>query len=453
MENINNIVLYDCFNNDYFNKHAYRYFDEFIYTLYNKSNSSDSHLRLLQIKESFIKGNNINSEDIDVEYLSEENVKLIKKQAKLRNLDEKNFYGLKNFATQKELYKYDLLGLKMEGIIVSEIETSTGIAKNYFRMIFGFINVKFTLANLETNLHIIIEKMNQMTYNFISLLYQSNIDLMKRNKKYGEIIVDIEKNITSLFGEHFDYSDAFRESLDNMYEQVKNFSGEFFNELIDLINRVYDNFTNIIELAKYDNYEALNQIRIIIKNEYINYINRMSEIISIFEYKTILFLDNIQKELEHVNIFQIDILYDIIDSIYDGKLLFKNFIKNLFKAVEKGILSFKYDIKDYIDEIIGDLLYLTDFLSININKNEILKRGIDEQKRNITTKKLKDFRNIIISIMDLLNQNINEDYNEEITLKNESNIKYSTEIMINTSLEEINEKSNNLIDEIKLKIE
>ena len=383
MENINNIVLYDSFNYDYFNKHVYKYFDDFIYTLYNKSNSSDSNLRLLQIKEYFIKGNNLNSDDIDVEYLSEENQKLIKKQSKLRNLDETTFYGLKNFATQKELYKYNLLGLKMEGIIVSEIETANGKAKNYFRMIFGFINVKFKLANLQTNLHIIIEKMNQMTYNFISLLYQSNVDLLKRNKKFGDIIVDIEKNITSLFGEHFDYSDIFRESLDNMYDQVKDFSGEFFNELINLINRIYDNFTDILELAKHDNYDALNQIRITTKNEYINYIYRMSEIISNFENKTIVFLDNIQKELEHVNIFQIDILYDIIDSIYDGKLLFKNFIKNLFKAVEKGILSFKYDIKDYIDEIIGDLLYLTDFLSININKNEILKRGIDEQIKRI----------------------------------------------------------------------
>ena len=437
MENINNIVLYDCFSNDHFNGLIYKYFDNFIYTIYNTSNSNDSNLRILQIKESFIKENNLNNNDIDVG-LTKENSKLIKKKTKLRNLDEIKYYGLKNFETKKEIYKYNILGLKMEGIIISEIQIASGIVKNYCRIIFGFINIKFKLSDLQTNLHIIIDKTNKMIYNLISLLYQSNLDLIERNKNYGNIRVEIEKNTSNLFKEDFDYSGLFRESLDDLYEQVKDFSGEFFKELIILINRVYENFTEILESAKNDNYDTLNQIRIVTKNEYIDYIKRMSEIISNFENKTLLFLDNI---------------YDIVDAIYDGKQLFKNFIKNLFKAVEKGIITFKYDIKDYIEEIIGELLYLTDFLSININKNEILKRAIEEQERNITTKKLKDFRNIIISIMDLLIANINEDYNKEMSLKNENNIKYNTEIMINNFIEEIDEKSNALIEQIKLKIE
>ena len=84
-----------------------------------------------------------------------------------------------------------------------------------------------------------------MIYNFISLIYQSNIDLMERNKKYGDIIVDIEVNTKKLFEDYFDYSGIFRDSLDDMYEQVKNFSGEFFDELIQMINVVYDKYTNI----------------------------------------------------------------------------------------------------------------------------------------------------------------------------------------------------------------
>ena len=87
-------------------------------------------------------------------------------------------------------------------------------------------------------------------------------------------------------------------------------------------------------------------------------------------------MNDIENELNNINDFQIDIFYDIIDLLYEAKKILKEFNKNLFKSIEKGIITFKYDIKDYIDEIIGDLLYITDFLSININKNEILKKNL-----------------------------------------------------------------------------
>ena len=66
-----------------------------------------------------------------------------------------------------------------------------------------------------------------------------------------------------------------------------------------------------------------------------------------------------------------NLLYDIIDQIYESKLIFKKFNRNLFNSIEKGILTFKCDINDCIDIIIGQLLYITDFLGVNINKNEI----------------------------------------------------------------------------------
>ena len=66
----------------------------------------------------------------------------------------------------------------------------------------------------------------------------------------------------------------------------------------------------------------------------------------------------------------------------------KEFRKNLVKAINKGIIVFKNDIKDYIKNIIGDLLYIIDFLSININKNEINQKAIEDEQRNITILKL-----------------------------------------------------------------
>ena len=57
---------------------------------------------------------------------------------------------------------------------------------------------------------------------------------------------------------------------------------------------------------------------------------------------TLLFLEKIEDEINKLNkIEKIDILYDILDNIYESKLLWDQFNNNLFRAIEKGILTFK----------------------------------------------------------------------------------------------------------------
>jgi hypothetical protein len=221
-----------------------------------------------------------------------------------------------------------------------------------------------------------------------------------------------------------------------MYKQVQNFTGVFFQELVELINKVHKNYTNLIST----------------KNEYINYIYEMVDILDAFKNQTIKYLDDIENELTTISTFQIDFLYDIIDSLYECKFVFKNFNNNLFKAIEKGIITLKYDIKDYIDEIIGDLLYITDFLSVNINKNEILINAFDEQTRKEITKKLRDFRDIILTIMDIFINNINTDYNKEMSTTNKKSVKYYSENKVTQFVNEIENQSNEIINQIKLKI-
>jgi hypothetical protein len=182
--------------------------------------------------------------------------------------------------------------------------------------------------------------------------------------------------------------------------EVKNFNKKFFIELIELINKTYGNYTKILEDVTYGKYDIINEIKRITKEEYINYIYNMVNILEIFENNTLKFLDDIEDELIKISDFQIDILYDIIDDLYESKLIFKKFNRNLFNSIEKGIIKFKYDITEYINDVIGDLLYFTDFLSVNINKNEILVNSIDEFTREEIKIKLKNFRNIILEIID-----------------------------------------------------
>ena len=120
----------------------------------------------------------------------------------------------------------------MEGFAINEINVATGVTVNYIKLIFGSLELNIPFNKMKTNLHIIIRNSHQMTYNMMGLLYNSNEDLIKRNKIYSDIIINLENNINKLLSKYYDYSGLFKDSLDYLYTQVINFSGEFFNELI-----------------------------------------------------------------------------------------------------------------------------------------------------------------------------------------------------------------------------
>ena len=157
----------------------------------------------------------------------------------------------------------------------------------------------------------------------INLLNKSNEDLEKRNNIFSEIIIELEKNTSQLFEETFDYSWVFKKNLRDMYKQDQNFTGVFFQELVELINKVHKNYTNILNNSKLNKYETLNQILISKKN--INYTYDIVDILGGFKNQTLKFLDDINNELTSISSFKIDFLYDIIDSIYECKFIFKNY--------------------------------------------------------------------------------------------------------------------------------
>ena len=308
MESINDISLTDSYDNEKLRRELYNYFDEFEYLLYNATNNTEKNLRVLEDEEDV-------NENIKEQ---KEYEKLIKKyqNKRIKRLEtNEEYYGLKTFTYQKEFFDYNLLGLVLQGKAVCEIEPSNGVVNNYFSLKMSFKKIKFQLAVQQTNLHIILEKMNKMTYDFISLLYQSNYNLKNNNIKYGDIIVDIEKNVSNLFEKYFDYSGIFTESLDNLYFQVSNFTSQFLGNLIELIDEVHANYSLILLNGINNSYEFINGIREITKNSYINYVRDMVIKLENFYNQTLSFLDNIEDEVNKIEIFQIDLLYDIVDLI------------------------------------------------------------------------------------------------------------------------------------------
>ena len=435
---INDSSLFDKLN-FHFNSFKYEKFDE------NKN--SDINLRLLAIKEKFVKDNNLNYENVEVELLSKKRLRELKEEN-----ENKKYYGLQNFINSKETYKYNMMGLNLKQNVYTELIPSNGKIKKYIDIILGKVNVRVNLPDTQTNLNIIIQNVNQLSYKMIELILDTNQNIKKKSNEYIEPIIEMEKNTTKLISEFDDFSNILRGPLNNMYNEIKNFTSGLFNELIDLIKNIHQNYTLILNNIIKDKYEIFNEIRKITKNEYINYINNMINNLENFYNDTLKFLNDIRNELSNINDFQIDVLYDIIDSINDSIELFEQFNKKLFLSIEKGIITFKFELINFIENLIGDLLYITDFLSCNINENEFIVKSLDEHTRNESILLLKDFRNIINIIVDLLINNIQKDYESEVSLDNDYSIKFKSIEKVEQYISEIKSTSSDLILEIKKNI-
>jgi hypothetical protein len=174
--------------------------------------------------------------------------------------------------------------------------------------------------------------------------------------------------------------------------------------------------------------------------------------LEIFKNNTLKYINELENLIQNISNFQIDVLYDIKDNIEEAKKIFKNFCTLLFNSITKGINIFRIDLSEYMDEIIGDLLFITEFISSGLKNDDILKNALDENTKVKTINKLQEFKIIIESIINTLFEEIFDEYDNEMLISNNHSIKYLAENKRSNLLEEINNNSNNLIESIKLKI-
>ena len=233
---VHTINIFDYFIDEKINNKLYNYFDNFTYEIYNRNDNE--------------------SDEIDSNMTNEEN-----KENGLRRLEEEiSYYGKKKLVYCKQLYKYNILGIRMEKQSIIETNPATGITSAYFIKIFGNKNEKITISDHYTNDHIITDRTNQLGYNLILLLYQTILKLEDKNNLYTNKIKEIEMNISQTMND-YDYSNVFRDSLDDLYKKVQNFSSVFFIELISLINKAYDDYNMILKDAIDGKYIITNKIR------------------------------------------------------------------------------------------------------------------------------------------------------------------------------------------------
>ena len=377
-----------------------------------------------------------------------------KNRNRKRKLEESSeYYGMKNMEYSKNIFSLNLIGLQMKLEVTNTVIIKEGKSVIKIKLQFAFIKISITLKTIKTNMHLAVRNYNEMGFTELYLINESNNKLINRTEKYSNIILNLEKDFNALNIDKYDFSNIFKDSFTEMYDQIKNFTTAIFQEFIEIIRNAYDNYTHILQEVKDNRHEVFNEIRNITKNEYIDFIYKMLFLVEEFNNQTYDFLINVEEEVGRIENFQIDLLYDLIDIVYEARKIFKDFNKNLFLAIEKGIKTFKFDFDDFIHEMMGDLLYLVDFLTINLNKNDILKNGMDDITRLELTTKLRNIRNIINVLVENLMTNIELDYKEEIDESNLNSIKVHSETKLKEYLEDLEKRSSDIIQDIKNKIE
>ena len=434
------------------------YFKKYDYKLYNETIYGNKTMRILKDLSHFInEKNNINKEII-VEDIPLDEYKKEKKDKKLRTLIEvyeDTYYGLRNVDIKQNVYKANLLGLNIEGEVQNKINQANGKTMSYCHSYFGKIKISYNVNNIQTNIHIITKNLNEMVKSFISILNSLEEDLIKRSKNYSEIIINLEKDISDMINKTnmYDFSGTFKNPLKNMYDAVNNFTSNLFGDFLLLINESHSNYTLILNDTENDKLETFKKIREITKNKYIEYINSTINNLDIFSNNTLNYLNDLEELIKDILNFQIDILYDIIDNIEEAKKIFKNFCFLLFNSITKGINIFKYDLSEHLDEMIGEFIYITEFVAYGLENDDLLRNSLNEETRIITISQLKDFKNIINIIINNLIEGIFNDYNNEMLNSNPQGIKFLTEIKTSQLFKEFEKNSSDLITSIKLKIQ
>ena len=385
-------------------------------------------------------------------------MKMSKKKRKL-NLINNNFkntyYGLKDVNILRNIYNRNILGFQFKGESEFSITQSNGKTLSNFNMYLGGYKLKFNIGYAETNMHIITMNLNEMAKSFVEILKNINKELILRNQNYSQIIINIEKNISEIIDIKYlyDFSNEFKNPLNQLCNEAKNFLINLFDNLLILINNAHSNYSLILDDIKLDKLEQFKMIREITKYEYINFINSAINSLEQFSKNVLIYINKLEIIIQNITNFKLDLLYDIIDNIEESKKIFKNFILLLFDSVIKGVKTFKYNLDNHIEEILDELLILTEFISSGLKNNEILKSILDEETKNRAIYKLKDFKNIMNIITDILTKQIINDYDKELVNKELQNIRFTANKKKEDLLIKIENNSNLLIKIIKNKIE
>ena len=223
--------------------------------------------RLLQHLTDYALANKFEYKDVEIE---------IEKGNEIRRMDEySGYYGMKNMEYAKILFSLNLLGIQSKFQVKNILYVNNGLSVVKIVFQLAFIKISFTLKKVHTNMHLAIRNYNEMGLTEIYLINESNLKLQNRNEYYTNAIVNLEKNFTNLLINKYDFSNIFKESFTDMYETIKSFTSEIYQELIQVIRNSYDNYTQIMNDVENNKHKVFEQIRIITKNEYIDFIKKM----------------------------------------------------------------------------------------------------------------------------------------------------------------------------------
>ena len=261
----------------------------------------------------------------------------------LRKLSSESIFV---FKYAYNIFKTNIFGLKLQLQAVETFDVKDGKIQMQIILTVGIFDISYPANCFDSNINEIMKNSQTMTEKLINLLNETNKINTNINHNYSNKIIYYEENITNLIKEPFDFYNLYIKSLNDLYYSAENLTVNTIYDFIDLITICHDNYTILLNRTKKDEEISINEIREIIINEYFIFINKMVDHLELFYNSSLIFLEEIKALL--TDNFQIDILYDIEDSIISTKTIFIKFENLLFNSIQIGMEEFNYNLKNYI---------------------------------------------------------------------------------------------------------
>ncbi len=383
-----------------------------------------------------------------------------------RRLNERKLNGLKNLQENSiftyllpiyfsyPLFKINLLGAKI-----------TLIASVEFIPIEGNFNMKM-IFDYNGNKTVIFSEKKETFFKKISLNIYEILEL------YYLFIHDKMNLIQSIFNENELKINEMLNQLNNSISNIPKIQNIFSNELNQVLIKInqtifntynstneivksISNSINLLPQIKNGNENNVNNIKLIYNSSVETFYNTNKDNLNNLFISWTTFNDKIIEELNNIEtqsnnnssfIFDVDLYYNIKESIYLISKLYKDFDNNTLNAIDAEQTKFQLDITIRVIEFMDSTLKEVEIIGNNAKYNIYVidaMKNIDDDKRKELIENIFHLRDIIYNMeYELLSQirqiiiNLisSEEYKQII---NDYNIKYNT---INTQKEEINRK-------------
>ena len=369
---------------------------------------------------------NINFINVNLESLNNDKRRLLE----LLNLKDKKIFedNLKNYITikgnnirkldiqnfeQPIRFKYPVFKSNIVGVKVTMNAAISYFPRNgtvHFQLIYKVDETSIIIFDYskDSNIQIPYEKFRLLVNNInLQLVNLTNYIKIESSKWKKNIQIEL-KNISNFVNGLYDATSIFIEPLNNLMNDIKDFSKDTFDKVYTEINKCDYNLLSLQSEIDNKSEEYQNILISESKSTFSNSINDYYEKIELLNTFANELIDNLL--ITDRTGIDIGTYYNIIDQLNSTEKLYNEFesmLKNAINQQSSLLKNFSYEL---FKNNLLNIIEKEEFISKRLQTNQTLIEAINNKKRTSMISSLNAIRNKVIKLIDSVLSNINNIY-------------------------------------------